>query len=298
MRVFALRREVGLVGNFSVVFALNAQRAGTKRTRFGRLGSNRGADFIRTHVRLPIGLVEMPVDRPLFSPDAQWVLWCAAGEPTSPQFVCNDVQTGNLLWRRIWPVIPAEARFTPDSRHLVVRLPDAAEAEVLDAATGATERTIAMPGLAGQNALLRCDGRTLAAAVTEPEPEPFWLLAKVRAWLPDRPEPAPRMVVRFFDFATGEPIGEVMCEDTGEWWLTADRQGLIAVYDETDERGVAQTVIQCWDIPPHRPLRWIVGVPLALGVVFVSLRFGWRRWRRLRRPTAPAQASPSCASGA
>ncbi len=236
-------------------------------------------------------------DTAMFSPDAQRVLWRTGREKASPQFVCYDPQTGKPLWRRTWPVPPADTRFTPDSRYIVVRLVQAGTAEVLDAATGAAVRTIALPELTGHDAALRCDGRTLCTAVALPEPEPSWLEAKIREWLPDRPEPAPQMVVRVFDFATGAPLGEALIDETGDWWLTDDHRSLIAVYHDTDDSGaVVETVIQGWDIPPRRPLRWIVGVPMALGIGLLSLRYGWRRWRRWRASDGilANSATPGC----
>jgi hypothetical protein len=235
----------------------------------------------------------LPGGGPLFAPDARRVVCREGRDAASAALTCYDVQTGQRLWRRSWQAAPANMSYTPDSRHILVRQSNTDEVEVLDAATGATERTIALPGIASHDATMVCDGRTLTTGVTLPDMERFWLWDKILEWLPEQPEPESRMAVRVFDFATGAPVAEAFCAQTNEWWLTEDRQSLITVYQDSDDTGVVESVIQCWDLPQHKPLRWIVGVPAALGGVVVSLQFGWRRWRRCRTPAATAQPAPS-----
>ncbi len=229
-------------------------------------------------------------DCPAFSPDGRWLLWCEMGKAGQVRFALYDVRTGEPRWRRIWTPHPTQPLFTPDSSRIVVPLPDTGQVEVLDAATGVTERTIALPAALGEAPQFRCDGRTLAVDAMQPEDEPSWLWNRVLEWLPNWPELGPMMSVRIFDVATGDLVGETAVEATSEWWLTDDRRGIIAVYGENDENGPVATVICCWDVPPRKPLRWILGMPLALGVGLVSLRYGWRRWRRRCTPTAAAQA--------
>ena len=131
-------------------------------------------------------------------------------------------------------------------------------------------------------------------------------VCRVRARLPRQPrlddpvrlepQPEPLAVLGQQRVQPGEPVGDVTCEETNEWWLTADRRTLVTVYHDSDESGVIGTVICGWDLWPNKPLRWILGVPAALGIALVSLRSGWRRWRewrRRRKATAAPQATPS-----
>lgn len=64
--------------------------------------------------------------------------------------------------------------------------------------------------------------------------------------------------------------------------LSPDGQTLL-VHDDSD----GPHEIRCYDVPERKPLRWAFGVPLAVGMLLVSLRFGCRRlWRRPAPPVA------------
>jgi hypothetical protein len=224
-------------------------------------------------------------DGPRFSPDGRFVLWYEMGNAGQVQFVRYDVRTGEPRWRRTWTPRPGRLLFTPDSARLVVPLPDTGQVEMLDATTGVTDCTIALLPPLDEKWNFRCDGRTLTVDAVQPDEEPYWLWKTILEWLPVLPEPASMMAVRVLDLATGEWVGETAFEATGEWWLTADRRSVIAVYRDNDQTGPVRTVICCWDVPPHKPLRWIIGVPVALGGALVSLRIGWRH-----RPKSAAAA--------
>ncbi len=169
--------------------------------------------------------------------------------------------------------------FTPDSCRIVVVVPGAEQVEVINAATGETERTIPLLGSTEVSARLTRDGRTLVVAATPPEDEPHWFLAKIEEWLWPRPETSPT-VIGAFALETGEALGVLHGEETDDHWLTDDRQSLVTVYSDSDEHGLVATTIRGWDMPPRKPLRWALSVPAALGFVLLSLHFGWRRWRR------------------
>jgi len=216
------------------------------------------------------------------APDGSCVLWDEPPEAGPARYVLYDLQTGQPRWRRAWPANLSDPLFTRDSQWLLAPRMDAWQLEVIAAATGTTERTIPLP-LGGRQPLFSRDGRTLLVTATLPKAEPFWLWAKILEWLPKRPDTVPMMTVHMFDFAMGEPVGEAACEDMSECWLTDDRRSLLTVYQEFGEFGVQATTIRCWDVPPQRPLGWIAGVPVGLGLALVSLRYGWRWWRRPRR---------------
>jgi len=218
-------------------------------------------------------------DGRMFSPDSRLVLCTTSPEVGQPDWTLYDVQTAKPLWKRSWEKHPQEPLFTPDSRRIVVVLPDAEHAEVLNAATGRTEQTLSLFGSAGASAGLTRDGRTLVVAATPPDEEPYWLLAKIEEWLAPRPDTAPA-VFRAFALEAGVSLGELRTEETDQHWLTDDRQSLVTVDSENDEQGLVATTIRCWDMPPHKPLRWALGAPLALGFVVLSLNLGWRRLRR------------------
>jgi hypothetical protein len=250
---------------------------------------SRGIDWIAD-----VELGTWPHSAPKFTPDGRYLLWRERRDDRPFMVTLYDVRTGTPRWQRTWTEVPSDPSFTPDSRHVLVPFPNAERVDMLDAATGVTERSIALPGMHGERPRLSADGRTLTIAKALPEPEPFWLWAKILEWLPNRPEPPPLMRVAVYDFETGAQIGDIVCEETNDWWLTDDRSSLITVYHESEDNTVVQTVICGWDLRPGKPLRWIIGVPLALGVGLMSLVFGWRRWRRSRR-TAGSQGTASCA---
>jgi hypothetical protein len=273
-------------------------RSLTRRTAKGRLWSNvaasrtitisRGLDwFITSNWDLGLGVTWT------FSPDARSLLWRERREDRQYAFSMYDLRTGKRRWQRTWTATPGQPLLTPDSQHVLVPFAEPDRVDVLDAATGATERSIALGGTNGAQPVLSADGRTLSVAMAVPEPEPFWLWAKMLEWLPERAESPPLMNVRVFDFTTGEQIGDLTCEETGEWWLTDDRRTIITVYHESDDDAVTHTVMCGWDLQPSRPLRWIVGSPLAAGIALLSLRAGWRRWRNRTRRTATPQPAPT-----
>jgi hypothetical protein len=219
-----------------------------------------------------------------FSPDARLVYSRTTREAAQTDLEVHDVRTGRLLWKRSWGQEVGEPIFPRDSQHLV--LADAQPVEVIDAATGATAWTVSPAGAADVPLELARDGRTLMATVTPPEKETHWLWAKIEEWLAPEPDADP-IIVRAFDLETGAVVAEACVDTPDTHWLTEDRRSLVTVYSKSDDNGTVATTIRCWDTPPHKPFRWILSVPLALGATLLAFAFGWRRLRR--RPVLAAR---------
>jgi hypothetical protein len=251
--------------------------------------------FLTDGVERAIVSWHMAVDQPFgdslrFSPDSRIVFCVASPLSGQPELTAYDTATGKPLWKRAWAHEFGEPLFTPDAR--LVIFPDGESVELLDAGTGTTERTLPLPGATDESRQLTRDGRTLTDSQRPPDAEPHWLWAKIEGWLA-RPNVA-SLVVRPFDVDTGAALGELRVEEPNAFWLTEDRLSLVTVYAELDEEGAAVTTFCCWENPQRRPLRWILTVPLILGMTLVALDFGWR-WRRRR---APATAGGSAANSA
>jgi hypothetical protein len=214
-------------------------------------------------------------DNPTFSPDGRSLLWSVSAEPGQPHWGLYDVETGKLRWQR---PVAGEPLFTPDSRRIVVARSDAAQVEVISAATGETERTIELTGLSDLQLRLTRDGGALvmtAAPAEEPSP---WFWTKIRDWLAPRSDAAP-MVIRVYDLDTGLELGRLETDETEDYWLTEDRRSLVTVYLENVDNQTVAATIDCWDLPPRKPLRWVAGAVVAAAVLLPSFRFGWRRLR-------------------
>jgi hypothetical protein len=212
-----------------------------------------------------------------FSPDSRLVVWSASSQATRPRSVVFDAAAGKEVWQRRWDDSAGDPMFTPDSRRIVA--PRSDQVEVLSAATGEPVLTIPLSDVPEAPPRLTRDGRTMVIALAPPDEPAPWVLQKIFDWLMPRPA-APPVVLSAFDLETGLPLGQLSAEETEEYWLTEDRQSLVMVYHEYNDGRVTQTTIRCWDMPPRKPLRWAVGVPLVLAALLLSLHAGWRRLRR------------------
>jgi hypothetical protein len=257
----------------------------SRNFRYRLSATTRYATAIRTWTKLSVkqGIsiwadYDADGDRTTYSPDGRYVLWRGGRQSAEVAFGLHDTRTGRRLWQRSWPEANlGEPLFTRDSRQLLVS--SGGRVEVVDVTSGITDRTIELAGLHGDHVSLSADGRTLVVSATVAEEEPSWLWAHVLEWLPERPDVEMRRAC-VFDLETGTAVGEVTWEQLNDWWLTDDCRCLITVDQQSDESGVAATVIYGWDVPRNKPLRWALGVPLGLGVALLSLRQGWRRWRK------------------
>jgi hypothetical protein len=111
-----------------------------------------------------------------------------------------------------------------------------------------------------------------------------WLAATL---LPARPKrgKAPGMI-HVFDTTSGKERGQVEFDANCMVDLSRDGRSLVLV--DTDDDGDA--AITCFDVPSGRPWRYILGIPLALGVlIFGAIGLS----RRRRAPASPEV--PPCA---
>jgi hypothetical protein len=234
--------------------------------------------------------LDPPGDTQMFSPDSRLVVCTTADNSGQWQATAYDVKTVKPLWKRTSNQTRADPVFTSDSRRIIAALTGAGQFELLDSATGQTERTLPLAGTADLPLQLTRDGRSLAIAATPPAQEKHWLLAKVEGWLAPQPDTVP-IVIHAFDLETGAALGEVRTEDIDQYWLTEDRRSLVTISSESDDTGAVATTICCWDMPPRQPLRWVLGVPSAFAALLLALHFGWRRLRRGKRLAIEARAS-------
>jgi hypothetical protein len=94
-----------------------------------------------------------------------------------------------------------------------------------------------------------------------------------------------------YDAASGAEVARLALDGRWSAELTADGRSLI-VWDDGDR--IEDTTIMCYDVPPHGPLRYALGVPVGLVAVVVAFRVGWRRWRRRPTATAAPQGVAQC----
>jgi WD40 repeat protein len=214
-----------------------------------------------------------------FSPDSKSLLWHASADSGTQQWKYYDVETGKPRWKRPSEQTTSQAQFTPDSRELLLYLPEHGRAEVVDADNGETMRTIPIAGLENPTVQLSRDGRRLVVIGPPPEEEPHWFIAKIEEWVAP-PRGAAPLQLRAFDLQTGAAIADALIEEGDEHSLTEDARTLVTVSSERGENGIVATTIRGWDVPPPKPLRWVLGAPIALGLALLSLRLGWRRLRR------------------
>jgi hypothetical protein len=90
---------------------------------------------------------------------------------------------------------------------------------------------------------------------------------------------------RVIDTTSGAELGRLDLFGADILDYSPDSRSLL-VYQQAVPGGEA--TLSCYDVPPARAWSRIIGVPLAIGVLLLVLRVGWRRLRR-RSPHAPAE---------
>jgi hypothetical protein len=223
----------------------------------------------------------------MFSPDGRYFLLPAKPKTGQLVFRLYDVPGRKLLWERTWAEdFAGPPAFAPDGRTVVVALPDLRQVELLETATGTTRHVLPLPGASNLWASPSRDGRTLLVIHDDFRPPGFWdeLLAR----FVDRPAKLEDSL-RAFDLDTAREIGRVPMQGlTDRFWLTEDGRSLVGQRVPFGGEENPSTAVLCWDLPPGRPWRWIVGAPSGLGLVVLAAGV-WRQRRRRGRNGGPTE---------
>lgn len=223
----------------------------------------------------------------VFSPDGT-----AFALMNSGNLVVLDPTTAREMWRagdgRAWPAPGIWPLFTSDSRFVILQT--LAVLQWLDATTGAVVESRFDNGQYGipPNACWQRERLVAFETTGWAPPRQGWLEDQLRRWLPASWLPAekPSYGVFVFDARSRRTLFELYDSPARYAMLSDDGETLVTIHG--DDGG--DQLLRCWDVPAHKPLRWVLGVPLAIGVLLVSLRAGWRWVRRPRAVTAPAPA--------
>jgi hypothetical protein len=256
-----------------------------RRVRNVRVWSSvgRGIRWLRVHARS---------DSVPYFVDGRFLLWDAARSSNEIAFTIYDMNAMKKHWERTWVPPPRDPLHTPGGRRLVLVFSD--QVEVVEVTTGETVSAFPLGATVDRHPELTRDGRTLVTSESPEEEPSHWIVEKVRDWILPRPDTAP-MLISAIDLDSGQSLAAALVDETDAYWLTEDRQSLLTVYHEHDENRVIATTIRCWDMPPRKPLRFALGLPLGLAMISLSLWAGWRRLRR--RSTAVRPKGPATATG-
>jgi hypothetical protein len=232
-----------------------------------------------------------PSEYEAFSPDSRLFLMTAQPQSWRLRLILCDVQKKLRLWERTWrDDWGCEPLFTPDSRTVIAAFADAGRVEILDAETGQSRFTIPLGRSTELAADLTGDGRTLVVAQRGPMGSSFWGELRERFFAPEFEQPC---IFNVYDVETGRELGGLRTEQPLMWGTSKDRRSLVLFYGNGGHTSPStSTTIHCWDIPPGKPLRWVLGVPLGIGLVGL-MGAAWRR----RRRTLRLSAENGCANG-
>jgi hypothetical protein len=238
----------------------------------------------------------VPVEYETFSPDSRFFLMTAQPQQWHFQLSLYDVQTKQRLWERTWRDRFANTPlFTPDSRTVIATFSDAGLVEIIDAESGQSKFTIPIPNPIQLDPLLSKDGRTLLVDERPgAQPPSFWSELRERFFAPAFKDP---FIYHVYDVETGGELGNVRSEWARSWGLTTDRRSLLLLVPHAGLAGfLGQTpntgaTLYCWDIPAAKPLRWVLGVPLGIGLLGLAIAV-WRPRRRALRAKAASSMNP------
>jgi hypothetical protein len=220
-----------------------------------------------------------------FSPDGRCFLLPAKPKAGQLQLTLYDVRDKKQLWQRSWMEdFHSPPHFTPDSNAIVVGLSDRRQVAILDAATGADRRTLPFPHANQLDTFLSRDGRTLTVLEDPSLDLPSFWDEWLERWT-DRPR-GREDLIHICDVQTGRERYRLPAELLVDIaWRTEDDGSVIIRRNEYESGVAVATTIICWDLPPRKPLRWVIGVPVAVGAALYALRLAVR----LRRARSPRQ---------
>jgi hypothetical protein len=205
-----------------------------------------------------------------FSPESDCVL-------SSDQMSLTvwDVSSGRLLWTTN---ASEPTRFSVDFTRipglLVANPTDPDRFEILETRTGRVR------GILPNTALLPIQGRHVTL-YNNLSPQPNAMEKLLGNWWPFKAKPLITQV-RVIDLTTGAELTCVESDTLDGCWLSANGKTLVTNHHED-----SQFLLRCWDVPMASRRALAIGVPVALGTVFVGLSVWWRS--RKRRPQAVAR---------
>jgi WD40 repeat protein len=230
---------------------------------------------------------------PRFSPDGRYLVGIApdtdSAPPSRDDLYVYEAATGRLPWRRPWrrhgdevwaTALPA---FAADAQSLATFGTAAGSVDFVDLATGSLQGTMPLHGApdfsVNGRALPTPDQRFYILAASSERPNTLPWLTWLQSWLPGVQGGFCKQAW-VLDLKRRSVVATLASRaagfmDNAEEWLTADGRTLVT--HDAVVRGQERR-IDCWDLPPARPWRWILGPPVALGL-FVLLAHALLRVR-------------------
>jgi hypothetical protein len=220
----------------------------------------------------------------------------------STRFRMIDTATFAVLWEKPWPQRAlAHYFFTPDRTTFVVCSWSDARVALFETESGEIRGDVPLgpvPAgmeLPGSGPSTKMHGPFLNASSLihrghGPAPPKNFIIQWLEEWLLSaHDEELPRHLMIVIDTRTGRTVFHSEDDIFRNSWLSPDGHSLLVGVD-TGSSGE----IRCYDVPERRPLRWAIGIPLALGVLSVSIRGAWRRWRGRPASDPLSQGAPPC----
>jgi hypothetical protein len=230
-----------------------------------------------------------------FSPDGRFFVLPTQPAPGQRRIALYDVERKQLRYERTTNANFGNTAFSADSHLLVSALPS--EVEVVDVESGTARYTITMPESLQFDALPSRDCQTLFVQHEPRPPEPsLWQewLDQLWPWQPDEAGLNGIVTQHAYDLATGRELWQLPTPIPTRLWYGKD--SVVTMHERYERNPNVPAVrpvavaIHCWDVPPRKRVGWIVGVPVAIGVLLVGTGAGWQRWRRSRATARPAAA--------
>jgi hypothetical protein len=241
-------------------------------------------------------------DRPAFSPDGRLLI--AADAPVRhmggwvvPNRGLRVLDATTL--KEIWNDGQSQASmciFTPDSKRIMQIFDASNEVRILDSATGAVIRTIALPpNHSARMPAMTPDGRFFVAHRDHDDMVALWVVVAVDPWWkkalrwtgidPERFDSSNRDHAVVYDLENDRECLCLVGWNVIDALLSDDGNTLITLHVEDDGR-----VMRCWDVHAWKPLRWAMGVPIGVGVGLIVIAKIWARSRK-RKIATPEKPS-------